>query len=307
MSTEDLRLDQLEAMSSDLRRKRSDLFEHVNRWRDERDRINESSRKMREEAQKHKEDRDKINARVAEIKDKLQPLYDKLDERKKKLDGLEKEIQAEYKELPRKRRVEKDLNRIEWEIMTTPTREFTERETEYVSRANELKRRLGTFKKPPKKTEATMEITAEAKATEMEIRHIRDEINVLREDSQKHHESMLTLFRGADAERDKANAAHGKFVEYLTEIKKVDEDLDKVMGQLRGMKDGFRKEEMRDDERRMVRFSAQREDLRQKALAKLAAGEKLTFDDLQYIYGPDKHRDEEEDDGSSIFDKLKKK
>ena len=66
MSTEDLRLDQLEAMSSDLRSKRSDLFEHVNRWRDERDRINESSRKMREEAQKHKEDRDKINARVAE-------------------------------------------------------------------------------------------------------------------------------------------------------------------------------------------------------------------------------------------------
>ena len=306
MSTEDLRLDQLEAMSSDLRHKRSDLFEHVNRWRDERDRINESSKKMREEAQMHKEERDKINARVAEIKNKLQPLYEQLDDRRKKLDGIEKAIQVQYQELPRKKRVERDLNRIEWEIMTTPTRDIMDREAEMVGRASELKRRLGTFRTPPKKTEATMEITAEAKASEMEIRHIRDEINILREDSQKHHESMLMLFRKADEERDKANAAHAKFVEYLTDVKKVDEELDQVMGHLRGMKDGLRKEELRDEERRMSRYSAQREGLRQKALAKLAAGEKLTFDDLQFIYGPDTHR-EDENDETSIFDKLNQK
>jgi len=305
MATENLRLDQLEAMSSDLRQKRSELFEHVNRWRNERDRINESSKKMREEAQVHKEERDKINARVQEIKVKLDPLYNQLDEKKKKLDGIEKEIQAEYKELPRKRRVEKDLNRIEWEIMTTPTRDLFDREAEYVSRANELKKRLGTFRKPPKKSEATMEITAEAKATEMEIRHIRDEINVLREESQKHHESMLSLFRKADEERDKANQAHGKFVEYLNEVKKVDEELDQVMGQLRGMKEGYRKEEMREEERRMAKFSAVRSELRQKALAKLAAGEKLSFDDLQFIYGSDNESEENED--TTILDKLHQK
>ena len=48
MSSTDLKLDQLESMASDLRRKRSELFDHVNRRRDERDKINESSRKMRD-------------------------------------------------------------------------------------------------------------------------------------------------------------------------------------------------------------------------------------------------------------------
>ncbi len=300
MSGTDLKLEQLENMASDLRRKRGELFEHVNRWRDERDRINESSRKMWEEALKHKEERDKINAQVAEVKNKLQPLYDQLDEKRRKLAGIEEEVQQGYRELPKKRRVERDLNSVEWEVMTTPTRELLdrERELELTERANVLRKRLSTFKKPPKRTEATMEATAEAKATEMGIRQVRDEMNALREESQKHHEAMLLLHRKADEERERANQAHAKFVEYLGEVKKVEQELDGINQQLRGIKDGLRAGDLKLEREKMARVNARVEELRQEALRKMAAGEKLSFDDLQFIYGG-KDEDEDEEEESS--------
>jgi len=305
MSGDDLKLEQLETMASDLRRKRSELFEHVNRWRDERDRINESAHKIREEAIKHKEERDKINAQVAEVKNKLQPLYDQLDEKRKKLAGIEQEVQAGYRELPKKRRVERDLNTVEWEVMTTPTRELLdrERELELVERANNLRRRLSTFKKPPKKTEATMEATAEAKATEMNIRQIRDEMNKLREESQKHHESMLLLHRKADDEREKANQAHAKFVEYLGEVKKVEQELDGIGLQFRGIRDGLRADDLKVERDKMAKVNARVEALRQEAQRKMAAGEKLSFDDLQFIYGGESKEDSDEEESPQASSK----
>ncbi len=297
MSSTDLKLEQLESMASDLRRKRSELFDHVNRWRDERDKINESSRKMREEARKNRDERDKINAQVAEVKAKLQPLYDQLDEKRKKLAGIEEKVQQGYRELPRKRRVERDLNSVEWEVMTTPTRDMLdrERELELVERANELRRRLSTFKKPPKRTEMTMEATAEAKATEMEIRQIRDEMNALREQSQEHHEQMLLLHRKADEEREKANQAHARFVEYLEEVKKVEGELDGISLQIRSIKEGLRADELKEERSKMAKINARMEAMRQEALRKMAAGEKLSFDDLQFIYGGEGRNEEDED------------
>jgi uncharacterized coiled-coil DUF342 family protein len=298
MSGDDLKLDQLETMDSDLRRKRSELFEHVNRWRDERDKINDSSRKIREEAIKHKEERDKINAQVADVKNRLQPLYDQLDEKRKKLAGIEQQVQQGYRELPKKRRVERDLNTVEWEVMTTPTRELLdrERELELVERANSLRRRLSTFKKPPKRTEATMEATAEAKATEMNIRQVRDEMNALREESQKHHESMLLLHRKADEEREKANQAHAKFVEYLGEVKKVEQELDGINLQVRGIRDGLRADDLKVERDKIAKVNARVETLRQEAQRKMTAGEKLTFDDLQFIYGGEGRDDDDEEE-----------
>jgi uncharacterized coiled-coil DUF342 family protein len=76
------------------------------------------------------------------------------------------------------------------------------------------------------------------------------------------------------------------------------------MIQLRGIRDGYRKEEIREDERRMSRLSAQREELRAKALAKLQAGEKLNFDDLQFIYGPGSGASDDDDEKSILDDKL---
>lgn len=303
MSTDDLKLEQLETKAAEFRGKRTTLFEQVNKWRDEREKLNESSHKIREEALKHKEERDRINARVAEVKAELQPLFEQLDEKRKKLAGIEEEINNNYREIPKKRKIERDLNSIEWTVMTTPTREMLDREQDFFNRANELRKRLNGFKKPPKREEATLEATAETKATEMEIRNIRDEMNQLREQSQQHHETMLLLFKKAEEEREKANQAHAKFVENITEIKSIDEQLDAVMLEIRGIRSGLKAEELREEEKKKEKLNAHLESLRQEALRKMEAGEKLTFEDLKFIYGEDDSDEDESDE--DLISKIK--
>jgi len=300
MSADERRLDELESKAKELQSKRSTLIEQVNKWRDERDRINESVRKSREEAGKHRDERDRINARVAEVKANLQPLYEELDEKRRRLAGVEERLDEEYKQVPVRRRVERDLNSVEWSIMTTPTREMLDREDELVSRAQELRERLSEFKQLPRREEATLELTADAKATEMEIRAIRDEMNKLREGGQEHHETMLLLHRKADEEHERADQAHARFVEAVTEARKAGEELDAVMVQIHELRGGYSAAERRVGERRKADVRARMEELQQEALRKMAAGEKLNFDDLQFIYGGgDEEDDEDADDEES--------
>jgi uncharacterized coiled-coil DUF342 family protein len=296
MSADERRLDELESKAKELQSKRSALIEQVNKWRDERDRINESVRKFREEAGKHRDERDRINARVADVKANLQPLYEELDEKRRRLAGVEEQLDEEYKQVPMRRRVERDLNSVEWSIMTTPTREMLEREDELVSRAQELRERLGEFKQLPRREEATLELTADAKATEMEIRAIRDEMNKLRESGQEHHEAMFLLHRKADEEHERADQAHAKFVEAVTEATKTGEELDAIMVQVHELRGGYSAAERRVGERRKADVRARMEELRQEALRKMAAGEKLNFDDLQFIYGGSDEEDDEDAD-----------
>lgn len=296
MSNDDIRLVELEEKAASYRGNRNSLFEQVNKWRDERDKFNESSKKIREEAQKHKEERDRINTRVAEVKEQLQPLYEQLDEKRRKLAGIEEEINNNYREIPKKRKIERDLNNIEWMVMTTPTREMLDREQELVNRANELRKKLTVFKKPPKREEATLEATADAKATEMEIRNIREEMNRLREQSQQHHETMLLLYKKGEEEREKANQAHKKFVECITEVKNIDTQLDTIMLEIHGIRKGMKLEELKEEEKKKEKINVQLETLKQEALRKMAAGEKLTFEDLKFIYSEDKEDEDEDND-----------
>jgi phosphoserine phosphatase len=121
-------------------------------------------------------------------------------------------------------------------------------------------------------------------------------MNILREESQKHHESMLLLHRKADDEREKANQAHAKFVEYLGEVKKVEQELDDVSLQVRGIRDGLRADDLKVERDKMAKVNARVEALRQEAQRKMAAGEKLSFDDLQFIYGGKAENDDDEEE-----------
>ena len=68
------RLREFEDNASDLTSKRSELFNNINKWKEERERLNQSVRDLRQEAGKHKSERDKINKQVANLKKNLDPL-----------------------------------------------------------------------------------------------------------------------------------------------------------------------------------------------------------------------------------------
>jgi phosphoserine phosphatase len=295
MSGEDKTLDELEAQAAELREKRNKLFERIRKHRDERDSLNESTNKLRDEAKKHREERDRINARVQEIKSRLGPLFKELDEKKEKLSKAERLLEDEYKSRPDKGKVARDLKRIEWEVMTTPTREILDREDELVERASRLRHTLDEYRKLEKQADKRIDILADKKATEIEIRAIRDEMGKLSEESQGHHEKMIMFYEQADAEKKKADEAHGRYVEKIREVEGVKEEINALMPRIKAMRDGLRLEDVRASERRRMSVRQRMEAMREDALKKLESGGKLTFEDMRLIYG-------DEDDESEVLD-----
>jgi phosphoserine phosphatase len=297
MSAEEKKLDELEARAAELRNTRNKLFEQIKKAREDRDTLNESARRMREEALKHREERDRINARVQEIKKSLGPLFEELDEKKGLLTEAEKALREEYRGRPDKSRVERDLNRTEWEIMTTPTREMLDREDEIIERASRLRRSLEEYKAVEKHEGKRMEYLAEKKATEVEIRALRDEIRKLSDQSQEHHEKMIVFHEQADAEKKKADEAHARYVQKIEEVNGVKEELNDIMPQAGALRDGLKVADLRVAERRRMSGEQRVEALRQEAIRKMESGEKLTFEDLRLIYGDD------EDDDTEVLDR----
>lgn len=285
MSAKEKKLDELEAQAAEVRKTRNTLYDYVKKQRDERDRINAAVKKLREQTQKHRTERDRINAKVQEIKQKLGPLFDELDVKNMRLADVEQKLYQEYKSRPNKDRLQKDLNRIEWEVMTTPTAQMKDREDELIDQASNLKRTLDGFKNLEKQEGQKMTYLSDKKATQVEIRAFREEINALSRQSQEHHEKMIMMYEQVDSEKKKADEAHVRYIEKIEETNSVKKELDMIMTQIKALREGLRVADLEQVKQRRMSVEARQETMRQEAVRKMEAGEKLDFEDLRLIYG----------------------
>lgn len=285
MSAKEKKLDELEAQAAEVRKTRNTLYDYVKKQRDERDRINAAVKKLREQTQKHRTERDRINAKVQEIKQKLGPLFDELDVKNMRLADVEQKLYQEYKSRPNKDRLQKDLNRIEWEVMTTPTAQMKDREDELIDQASNLKRTLDGFKNLEKQEGQKMTYLSDKKATQVEIRAFREEINALSRQSQEHHEKMIMIYEQVDSEKKKADEAHVRYIEKIEETNSVKGELDMIMTQIKALREGLKVADLEQVKQRRMSVEARQETMRQEAVRKMEAGEKLDFEDLRLIYG----------------------
>lgn len=285
MSAKEKKLDELEAQAAEVRKTRNTLYDYVKKQRDERDRINAAVKKLREQTQKHRTERDRINAKVQEIKQKLGPLFDELDVKNMRLADVEQKLYQEYKSRPNKDRLQKDLNRIEWEVMTTPTAQMKDREDELIDQASNLKRTLDGFKNLEKQEGQKMTYLSDKKATQVEIRAFREEINALSRQSQEHHEKMIMIYEQVDSEKKKADEAHVRYIEKIEETNSVKKELDMIMTQIKALREGLKVADLEQVKQRRMSVEARQETMRQEAVRKMEAGEKLDFEDLRLIYG----------------------
>ena len=288
MSADELKLDELEAQAVELRTTRNTLFDQIKKLKEERDRHNKTSRANRDQAQKHRTDRDRINAKIQEIKKKLGPLFDALNEKNDALDATDRAIRAEYRGKPRRETVQKDLEMIEWEVMTTPTSQMLGREDELLQRASELKKTLESFKSIEEKQGKKQGFLADKNATQTEIGVMRDEINQLAEQSQEHHERMILFYEQADKEKSKADEVHGRYVEKITEVDLIKQDLNFIMPQVYAMRDGLKASDLKVAELRKMNVQQRADAMKKEAMDKMGRGEKLSFEDLRLIYGDSK-------------------
>jgi len=279
------KLDALEDQLREMRARRAKLYEELGRLREERERLNKSSKSAREQAGKHREERDRLNQRIKEIKQSLGPLVAELSRKSQALKSLDNALKEEYQRLPSKRKVISDLQRLEWEVSTTPTREMLEREEEVVRKAAKLRQTLESLERVEAKRDQKLDHLADKMATQAEVLALREEIRRLAAQSQEHHEKMILLYDLAKEEKKKADQAHGRVVEKLKELEALKADMALVSQEAKAIREGLRSREAKLEEMRRLTLEERREALRREALRKMESGEKLTLDELKLIYG----------------------
>ena len=169
MSKNEDKLIELEDKVESLRRRGVELNGEAERWKGERERLNESVRKIRTEALSYREERDRANQMTAEIKRRVEVLRDRIAEKERILAKFDATLERGRRNLPPRQDVEERLRRIEWEVMTTPTKEILEREKALIDEAKRLKKELGAQEKLDAREDERPVIQAEIKATERRV------------------------------------------------------------------------------------------------------------------------------------------
>jgi len=264
--------------------RRSDLNREVERWKAERDRFNESARKLRVEARSYRDERNRSNQRIADIRNRIEHLQSDIAEKMERLTELDASLDRERRKHPMKQDVEERLGRIEWEMMTTPTIDILEREKVLVEEAEALKNELAAHEELEAREDEGLVLQAEIKAAELEMRNQRDEVSRLQEVSKANHERMILLHRKADEERARGDEAHGKFLECLSEVKSIDTDLKVVIEEVTGLRERLREAERVSASEKERELEARKKELLGELRRKLDSGEKLSLDEMKLLY-----------------------
>jgi uncharacterized coiled-coil DUF342 family protein len=287
MSADDEKLAELERTLDGLFRRRDSLREQADKFKGQRDALNEEVRSLREQAASERGLRDELNKKVAEIKGRIDGLREKLDATRGELDQLDGRRDERRSGLPPRWRVEQDLQQVEWEMATTPTVEIRDKEEALMERASSLRALLEEHKRLEVQEDARLDSLAGSRAIGMEIRKERDEIQAIRDVSQGHHERMLALYRKVDEEGGRADEFHARFVERLQESREVNAEIDVVLPEVRELRKKLKVAGQRLSARRDQGLRAMREGLLMEARRKLEAGEKLSLEEMKLIYGED--------------------
>jgi uncharacterized coiled-coil DUF342 family protein len=293
MSSDEERIQEKERDARALREKREILEREAERWRKQRDRLNESVKALRDKALIERDERDRINGQVAEVKEDIRNLFAEMDGKRNRLAQIEAELEIERRRLPPRDKIERNLRSIEWELMTTPTLEMKGRESGLIDEADSLRKALAEHRKLEALFDRRLDSMADSKAVELGLRERREEIRRLHEMSQEHHEAMILLFRKVDEERKLADEAHGNFIENISELRAVDKELGRLNAEIRGIDLDQRERDgaLRAQRRRVL--NAKRQELQEAAKIKLEKGQKLSFEELKLLY-EDEEEDEEE-------------
>jgi uncharacterized coiled-coil DUF342 family protein len=287
MSADDERLAELEARLDELFRRRDGLRDQADKFKGQRDALNDEVRSLREQAASERGLRDELNQKVAGIKARIDKLREKLEVTRGELDQQDGRRGERRPGLPPRWRVEQDLQQVEWEMATTPTMEIRDKEEALMERASSLRALLEEHKRLEAHDDVRLESLAGSRAIGLEIRKERDEIQAVREVSQGHHERMLAFYKKADEESGRADEFHARFVERLEESREVNAEIDVVLPEVRELRKKLKVAGQRLSARRDQGLRAKREELKAEAMRKLEAGEKLSLDEMKLIYGED--------------------
>ena len=265
-----------------IKEERNALNLEAKKWVEKRNTLNEKVKELRTEANSLKEKRDEINKQVQELKN----MRDQISEKGKEKRGLISELQEKIENMNETkpthtkdlRRVEKEIKELDWKIQTNslPVKE----EHEIINQIRELETQLVVQKRIKKVKDQLYELRSEQRGFGSEAKTIHDKLSELADQSQKYHVQMVGLLEKARELQAQSNEAHQKYVEARQQAQQKHERCVELIKEIKEIQESLKETA---DKKQAERKDELQKELEERALAKLKSGEKLLWEEFQYL------------------------
>ena len=273
----------IEALNQELtpiKEDRNKLNLEAKKWAKKRNTFNEKVRNLRKDAETIKEERDTINKQVQDLKNLRNQVTAKGKEKRDKISELQKKIRVLNEKKPdgNLRQVAREIEEIDWKIQTNslPVKE----EDDLVNQIRDLEIQLAVQKRIKKVKNKLFEIRTEQSGFGTEAQTIHEKLSELAEQGQKHHLQMVGILEKARELQAEANEAHQKHVETRQQAQQQHEKCVELIEKIKAIEQELKETA---DKKKAERQGELQKDLEARALAKLKSGEKLLWDEFQFL------------------------
>jgi uncharacterized coiled-coil DUF342 family protein len=257
----------------------------------ERDTLNEKVKLL-------KEQRDLVRIKATPIMEEVKAIDEKIAELKKTVPHVNQ------------RALQEDLDALEWKISTTSV--DLQEEKRLVGEVKELEIQLKGYKKIDKKHQKIKELISQRKVFDVQADVFHKELTDLAQKSQELHTKMIEKVNALKKDKAEADSLHQSFVKAKEQNALWYEQIKQLIDQNRGLRVTVREYDLakrkEEDAKRQVEqakwkdVQAQRaikekeikEKIGSEAREKLQRGEKVNWDEFQFMLG-----DEEEDESKT--------
>jgi uncharacterized coiled-coil DUF342 family protein len=284
----------------------------IKKYVEKRNQLHEQVRKSREEINQIKTERDALNEKVKLLKEQRDLIRAKATPIMEEVNAIDEKIAELKKKVPRvsQRELQEELDAIEWKISTTSL--DIQEEKRLVGEVKELELQLKGYKKIDKKHQKIKELLAQRKTIDDQADVFHKELTDLAKKSQELHATMMEKLNAVKKDRAEADSLHQAFVTAKEQNNLWYEQIRMLIGQstsiratLREQTQSRRAEEeaKRSEEQakrkeeqaqRAVREKEIKEKIGSEAKEKLQRGEKVNWEEFQFMLG-----DQEEDDSET--------
>jgi len=276
-------IDKIEALNQELtpiKEDRNKLNLEAKKWAEKRNTFNEKIRNLRKDADTIKEKRDTINKQVQELKNLRDQVQTKGKEKFDKISELQEKIRVLNEKRPdgNLRQLVREINEIDWKIQTNslPVKE----EDDLVNQIRNLEIKLLVQKRITKVKNKVFEIRTEQRGFGTEAQTIHEKLSELAEQSQKHHLQMVGILEKARELQTEANEAHQKYVETRQQAQQQHEKCVELIEKIKSIEQELKETT---DKKQTERQGELQKELEERALAKLKRGEKLLWEEFQFL------------------------
>jgi uncharacterized coiled-coil DUF342 family protein len=265
-----------------IKEERNVLNREAKKWVEKRNTLNEKVKELRTEANSLKELRDSINKQVQELKNMRDQISGKGKEKRGKISELQEKIENMTENQPPRtknlRRVEKEIKDLDWKIQTNslPVKE----EHEIINQIRDLENQLVVQKRIKKVKDQLYELRFEQRSFGSEAKTIHDKLSELADQSQKHHLQMVAILEKAREFQAQSNEAHQKYVQARQQAQQKHEKCIELIKQIKEIQESLKETA---DKKQAERKDELKKELEERALAKLKSGEKLLWEEFQYL------------------------